>query len=76
VLAVKTDITNIVDGSMKGGDDHWDASRDGIGYAPFGDNASALPSDMAATLDAAFAEMKAGTLVTCPTKCGDLSTLQ
>ena len=75
-LAVETDIKNIVDGSMKGGDDHWDASRDGIGYAPFGDNASALPSDMADTLDAAFAEMKAGTLVTCPEKCGDLSTLQ
>jgi basic membrane protein A len=75
-LAVATDIKNIVAGTMKGGDDHWDASRDGIGYAPFGDNASALPSDMAATLDAAFAEMKAGTLVTCPEKCGDLSTLQ
>jgi basic membrane protein A len=75
-LAVGTDIKNIVAGTMKGGDDHWDATRDGIGYAPFGDNASALPSDMADTLDAAFAEMKAGTLVTCPEKCGDLSTLQ
>ena len=75
-LAVETDIRNIVADTMKGGDDHWDASRDGIGYAPFGDNASALPADMADTLDAAFAEMKAGTLVTCPEKCGDLSTLQ
>jgi len=75
-LAVATDIKNIVADTMKGGDDHWDASRDGIGYAPFGDNASALPSDMADTLDAAFAKMKAGTLVTCPDKCGDLSTLQ
>jgi basic membrane lipoprotein Med (substrate-binding protein (PBP1-ABC) superfamily) len=73
---VETDIRNIVADTMKGGDDHWDATRDGIGYAPFGDNASALPSDMAATLDAAFAKMKAGTLVTCPEKCGDLSTLQ
>jgi basic membrane protein A len=75
-LAVETDIKNIVADTMKGGDDHWDASRDGIGYAPFGDNASALPSDMADLLDAAFAKMKAGTLVTCPDKCGDLSTLQ
>jgi basic membrane protein A and related proteins len=75
-LAVETDIRNIVADNMKGGDDHWDASRDGIGYAPFGDNASALPSDMADLLDAAFAKMKAGTLVTCPDKCGDLSTLQ
>jgi basic membrane protein A len=76
VLAVKTDIQNIVAGTMKGGDDHWDASRDGIGYAPFHDLASALPSDMAEKLDAAFAQIKAGTLKTCPDKCGDISTLQ
>jgi hypothetical protein len=31
---------------------------------------------MAELLDAAFAEEKAGTLVTCPEKCGDLSTLK
>jgi len=76
VLAVKTDIQNIVAGTMKGGDDHWDASRDGIGYAPFHDLASALPADMTSKLDAAFAQEKAGTLVTCPAKCGDISTLQ
>jgi basic membrane protein A len=75
-LAVSTDIGKIVDGSMTGGDDHWDATRDGIGYAPFHDLASALPADMATKLDAAFAEIKAGTLVTCPDKCGDISTLQ
>jgi basic membrane protein A and related proteins len=75
VLAVKTDIQNIVAGTMKGGDDHWDASRDGIGYAPFHDLASILPSDLATKLDAAFAQMKAGTLVTCPEKCGDITTL-
>jgi len=76
VLAVKTDIGKIVDGTMTGGDDHWDATRDGIGYAPFHDLASALPADMAETLDAAFAEIKAGTLETCPDKCGDITTLQ
>ncbi len=76
VLAVATDIGKIVDGTMTGGDDHWDASRDGIGYAPFHDNADAMPADMADLLDAAFEEMKAGTLVTCPEKCGDISTLQ
>ena len=75
-LAVETDITQIVDGTMTGGDDHWDATRDGVGYAPFHDNADALPADMVEQLDAAFAEIKAGTLVTCPEKCGDLSTLQ
>lgn len=75
-LAVETDITKIVDGTMTGGDDHWDASRDGVGYSPFHDNADAFPADMADTLDAALAEEKAGTLVTCPEKCGDISTLQ
>jgi basic membrane protein A len=75
-LAVETDIRNIVDGTMAGGDDHWDATRDGVGYAPFHDNADALPADMVDLLDAAFAEIKAGTLATCPEKCGDLSTLQ
>jgi basic membrane protein A len=77
VLAVKTDILKIVEGTMGGGDDHWDASRDGIGYADFGDNADVFPADMADKLDAAFEEMKAGTLVTCPPapQCGDLKTL-
>jgi basic membrane protein A len=75
-LSVETDIRQIVDGTMQGGDDHWDAARDGIGYSPFHDNADAMPADMAELLDAAFAEMKAGTLVTCPEKCGDISTLQ
>jgi basic membrane protein A len=76
-LAVETDIRNIVDGTMAGGDDHWDASRDGIGYADFGARADVFPADMADKLDAAFEEMKAGTLVTCPEAplCGDLKTL-
>ena len=76
VLAAVTDIGKIADGTMTGGDDHWDASRDGIGYSPFHDNAGAMPANMAALMDAAFAKIKAGTLVTCPEKCGDLSTLQ
>jgi len=76
VLAVKTDILKIVEGTMAGGDDHWDASRDGIGYSDFHARADVFPATMAADLDAAFAEIKAGTLVTCPEKCGDISTLQ
>jgi basic membrane protein A len=75
VLAVSTDIANIVAGTMKGGDDHWDASRDGIGYSPFHDLASQAPAGLMAKLDAAFAAMKAGTLKTCPDKCGDITTL-
>lgn len=76
VLAAVTDIGKIADGTMTGGDDHWDAARDGIGYSEFHDNAGAMPANMAALMDAAFAKMKAGTLVTCPEKCGDLSTLK
>jgi basic membrane protein A len=75
-LAVSTDIGKIVDGTMKGGDDHWDASRDGIGYAPFHDNASAFPSDMQQKLDDAFAKIKTGDIKTCSDKCGDLADLQ
>ena len=74
-LAVSTDIANIVAGTQKGGDDHWDAKRDGIGYSPFHDLASKAPSGLQAMLDSAFAEMKAGTLKTCPDKCCDITTL-
>jgi basic membrane protein A len=77
-LAVETDITNIVADTMAGGDDHWDASRDGIGYSPFHDNADVFPDNMASLLDAAFAQMKAGTLQTCAPgiQCNDLVALQ
>jgi basic membrane protein A and related proteins len=75
VLATSTDIANIVAGTMQGGDDHWDAKRDGIGYSPFHDLESKVPAGLKAQLDAAFAAMKAGTLKTCPDKCGDISTL-
>jgi basic membrane protein A len=74
-LAASTDIANIVAGTQKGGDDHWDAKRDGIGYSPFHDLESKVPSDLKGKLDAALAAMKAGTLKTCPDKCGDISTL-
>jgi basic membrane protein A and related proteins len=78
VLAVETDIRNIVGNRMKGGDDHWNAARNGIGYSPFGNNANAMPDDMVSKLDAAFRQMKAGTLQTCAPaeQCGDLAALQ
>ncbi len=74
-LSVSTDIQNIVAGTQAGGDDHWDASRDGIGYAPFHDMASKMPADLQAALDAALAQMKAGTLTTCPDACGDINAV-
>jgi basic membrane protein A and related proteins len=75
-LAVLTNIQAIADGSAQGGDDHWDASRDGVGYAPFHDNESLVPADLEAQLDEAFQAMKDGSLETCPEACGDISTLQ
>jgi basic membrane protein A and related proteins len=69
-LAVSTDIKQIVAGTAKGGDDHWDATRDGIGVAPFHDLASVVPADVQQKLDDAYAAMKAGTLQTCPENCG------
>jgi basic membrane protein A len=74
-LAASTDIAKIVAGTMKGGDDHWDAKRDGIGYSSFHDLQSKVPTDLKGKLDAAFAAIKAGTLKTCPDKCGDITTL-
>ena len=77
--SVSTDIANIVAGTAKGGDDHWDAKRDGIGASPFHDLASVVPADVQGKLDTALAAMKAGTLKTCPSKatgdavdCGSL----
>ncbi len=77
--SVATNIANIVAGTAKGGDDHWDAKRDGIGASPFHDLASQVPADVQGKLDAALAAMKAGTLKTCPSKasgdavdCGSL----
>lgn len=72
--SVEFDINAILGGTAKGGDDHWDAARDGVGYSPFHDLASQVPTDLAAKLDAAFAQMKAGTLKTCPANCGSLAS--
>jgi len=66
--SVETDIMAIVDGTAEGGDDHWDAKRDGVGYSPFHDLADKVPSDLEAKLDKAFSDMAAGTLKTCPSK--------
>jgi basic membrane protein A and related proteins len=67
-LSVETDIMAIVNGTAKGGDDHWDAKREGIGYSPFHDLASVVPSDLEEQLQEAFDAMAAGTLKTCPSK--------
>lgn len=75
-LAVSENIKAIADGTAQGGDDHWDAARDGVGYAPFHDNADVVPEDMESKLEEALQAMKDGTLQTCPEACGDISTLE
>ncbi len=71
-LSVSESIKAIANGTAKGGIQIWNAANGGVGYAPFYDWEAKLPSDTKATVDAAFAAMKAGTLVTCPTdgSCG------
>jgi len=69
-LAVSTNIQKIAAGTATGGDDHWDATRDGVGVAPYHDLADKVPADVQQKLDDAYAAMKAGTLQTCPENCG------
>ena len=72
-LSVEANIRAIAANTAKGGNDHWPAARDGIGYAPFHDLESTVPADLKGKLDAAYAQMKAGSLKTCPDNCGKLS---
>jgi basic membrane protein A len=68
--AVQQTIAGIADGSVKGGVKTFDASNGGIGVSPFHNTSIAIPADVQGKLDAALAAMKAGTLTTCPAKCG------
>ena len=61
----------IAAGTNAAGDILFNAANDGIGVAPFHDAASQVPADVQTKLDDALAQMKAGTLKTCPdTGCG------
>lgn len=74
-LSVAELIKQIAAGTIAGGANHWDAAREGIGISPFYEFDSQISADLKAALDKALADMKAGTLKTCPDKCGDLSAL-
>ena len=69
-------IKAIAAGTMTGGDNHWDAARDGIGISPFHDFASLINAELQTKLDAALVAMKAGTLKTCPDACSDITGLK
>jgi basic membrane lipoprotein Med (substrate-binding protein (PBP1-ABC) superfamily) len=57
-------------GTIKPGDNLFNAANDGIGLSPFHDKSSLISADLQAKLTAALAAMKAGTLQTCPATCG------
>jgi basic membrane protein A and related proteins len=68
--AVSTTIKAISGGTAKGGISKFNAANDGVGISPFHNTAVTLPADVQGKLDTALAAMKAGTLKTCPDKCG------
>jgi basic membrane lipoprotein Med (substrate-binding protein (PBP1-ABC) superfamily) len=72
-LAVSDAIISKAAGTLKPGTILYDAKNNGIGVSPGHDNASAWAPDAQSLIDAALAGMKAGTLKTCPEKCGSLS---
>jgi basic membrane protein A and related proteins len=72
-LAVSDALKAVASNSAKPGDSLYDAKNDGVGVSPGHDKASAWAADTQAKLDAALAAMKAGTLKTCPDKCGTAS---
>jgi basic membrane protein A len=71
-VSVSDSIVGISDGTAKGGLTFFNATNDGIGVSSFYDAASKLPADTQSKVDAAIEAMKAGTLKTCPEKCGQL----
>ncbi len=75
-MSVSDSIVGISDGTAKGGLVFFNATNDGIGVSPFYDATSKIGADTQAKLDEALAGMKAGTLKTCPAKCGQLPVSQ
>lgn len=67
--SVDTAIKGIADGTAKGGNVVYDASKSGIGVAPYTSSIS-VPQATQDAVNAALAAMKAGTLTTCPSNCG------
>ena len=72
--AVSDTVKAISAETAKGGIMLFNAANDGVGGSPlYNTSAAGLPSDLQSKLDTAFAAMKAGTLKTCPDKCGTWS---
>lgn len=68
--AVEAAIKQVNDGTIKPGDTLFNAANNGIGISPYHGKESLISSALQAKLNDALAKMKAGTLQTCPTNCG------
>ena len=68
--AVAAAIKAVNDGTIKPGNNLFNAANDGIGISPYHGKDNLISPDLKAKLNDALAKMKAGTLVTCPAKCG------
>jgi basic membrane lipoprotein Med (substrate-binding protein (PBP1-ABC) superfamily) len=70
-LSVSESIKAIAAGTAKGGLQIWDAKLEGVGVAPFYEAKDKVGGDATqALVDKALADMKAGTLTSCPADCG------
>jgi basic membrane lipoprotein Med (substrate-binding protein (PBP1-ABC) superfamily) len=69
-LSVAETIKSIDAGTAVGGNDLWDASRDGVGVANNPALADRIPEGTQELVDTAFAAMAVGELQTCPENCG------
>jgi basic membrane lipoprotein Med (substrate-binding protein (PBP1-ABC) superfamily) len=67
-VAVSSTIEAIAAGTAKGGISKFNASNDGVGVSAITN--VTLSADAQTKLNDALAGMKAGTLTTCPAKCG------
>jgi basic membrane protein A and related proteins len=63
-LAVKQAVTDMVKGTSKGGIVSFTIQNDGIGLAPYHDNASKIPSDVQAKIADIQSKLKSGAITT------------
>ena len=63
-LAVKQAIVDLTKGTLKGGIVNFNIQNDGIGLAPYHDNASKIPADVQAKITDITAKLKSGAIKT------------
>jgi len=63
-LAVKQAVTDLTKGTLKGGVTTFNIQNDGIGLAPYHDNASKIPADVQAKIADIQSKLKSGAITT------------